>query len=94
MLKCSGHWRWKDLWKTQNASSVGDKWLSVLLTIPDFSIAAILLLGIQISQRTVQTHYRKMATVFLSQAQSMKGIHNEEEHVWVNISFSTCVKAI
>lgn len=48
MLNCSGHWRWKDLWKTQNASSVGGKWLSTLLAVPGFNIGAILLLGIQV----------------------------------------------
>ena len=35
-----------------------------------------------------------MATAFMTQAQKMKGIQNEEEHVWGNISFSACVKAI
>lgn len=74
--------RWKDLWNAQNASSVGDKGFSILLTIPGFTVGIVLLpRDPNQSQTMVQTHYRKMAAVFLTQAQKMKGIQDEEECV-------------
>lgn len=46
------------------------------------------------SQGTAQRHHGKMAAAFSAQAWKIVRIQNEEEHVGVNISSSTCVKAI
>lgn len=50
---------------TRDASSVGDEEISILLSVPGFSVGSVLLSrDLNLNQSTAQARYRKLAAAF------------------------------